>query len=121
MLKRIVLSTLFAVVCFAQETLAGKWTYQMDTPGGAIPVVLDLKVEGSTVTGTVGTGERVFKIENGTGENGAMKITFKRDRQGTAPMTYVMTGKVDGKVLKGTTTAEVEGQPTTQEWEAKRS
>lgn len=121
MTRRILLLLVFAVACFGQsEGLAGKWTYPMDTPDGSIPVLLDLKLEGTKVTGTVAAGDRSFPITAGTYENGEMKLSVERVRGDGGKVVYQLTGKLDGKVLKGTTTADVNGEKVTQEWEAKR-
>lgn len=91
----------------------------METPDGAIPVTLDLKAEGAKLTGTVSTGGRDFPIESGSVEGNTIKLTIKRERQGGAAV-YQITGKAEGKTMKGTTVADLAGEKMTQEWEAKK-
>lgn len=120
---RIALIFLFlaAIALPQSDAVNGKWMYTMDTPDGQVPVTLELKVDGKQVTGFVSTGpERRFKIENGTFEDGVVKVTVKRDRPSGGVMTYQLSGKVEGSVMKGTTVADMNGEKVTQEWEAKK-
>lgn len=121
MLRLLLLLLICAGLCVSQaQTVAGKWGYTMDTPNGAVPITLDLKVDGNKVTGTVASGERSFPIENGEVDGGTVKLTFKRDRPQGGTMAYQITGKVEGNVMKGTTVADMDGEKVTQHWEAKR-
>ena len=123
MIRTLLLTFVLAVAAFCQgDGVAGKWTYTMETPGGPMPVTLDLKVEGKTVTGTVAAGERQLNIENGTLDGKALSVTVKRQRDSGGTMVYDLKATLaeDGKTLKGTTSTDMDGQKVTQEWEAKR-
>lgn len=120
MRKLILLLTLCALGLFAEDSVAGKWTYTMETPMGDVIVNFDLKVDGKAVTGTIAAGERSFPVQNGTVENGVLKMSCTRDRPQGGTMTYTFQAKLDGAVLKGTTEADVDGEKVTQQWEAKR-
>jgi hypothetical protein len=122
MLRRTLLLTLFAALSFAQDAvISGKWTYTMETPNGDMPVVLDLKAEGNRLTGTISAGgERTFAIENGTISGSAIQFSFKRERPQGGSMAYEVSGTVAGNSMKGKTTADVDGQKITMDWEAKR-
>jgi len=49
-----------------------------------------------------------------------MNFTVRRDRQQGGFMVYKMSGTIDGGQIKGKTETEMDGQPVTQEWSAKR-
>lgn len=115
------LFVVLAALCFGQASdVTGKWIYSMDTPNGPMPVTLDLKVEGSQLTGTVAAADRLLKIEKGSVEGGVVKFSVKRERPDGGAMVYEMTGKVEGSVMKGSTTADMGGEKVTQDWEAKK-
>lgn len=122
MVKQILSVCAFAVLLAGQaaDVVSGKWQYMMETPDGQAPVILDLKVEGSEVKGTVSTGPRVLTIKTGKVEGGVITLTVSRDRPQGGAMTYQITGKVEGSTMKGTTEADMDGQKVTQEWEAKK-
>jgi hypothetical protein len=121
MLRFLLIFVLCAAVSFPQsQAVAGKWNYTMETPNGSVPITLDLKVDGNKVTGTVASGERSFPIQTGSVDGGTVRLTFKRDRPQGGTMTYEITGKVDGDVMKGTTVANMGDEKVTQEWLAKR-
>jgi hypothetical protein len=120
MRKLILLLTLTALCLFADDSVGGKWTYTMETPMGDVVVDFDLKLDGKAVTGTVAAGERSFPVQNGTYEDGVLKMSCTRDRPQGGTMVYKFEAKLDGAVLKGTTEADVDGEKVTQQWEAKR-
>jgi hypothetical protein len=122
MLRRTLLLTIFSALTFAQDAvISGRWTYTMETPNGDMPVVMDLKADGSRLTGSITAGgERTFSIENGSISGNALKFAFKRERPQGGSMAYEVSGSVSGNSMKGTTTADIDGQKITQEWEAKR-
>lgn len=50
---------------YAQASVAGKWTGEMQGRGGAQPVTLELTVSGSTITGTLTQGQgQPVEIQN---------------------------------------------------------
>lgn len=105
-LKLALLCCLFAFAASAEDLISGEWTYKMDTPMGETKAALTLKVEDGKLTGKfVFEGNRVLEISEGTVEDGTLKFTVKRNRAEGGFMTYKMTGKVDGKTIKGSATA----------------
>lgn len=117
-----VLLLLFALLCLAQDApVSGKWAYTMETPSGDVPVLMDLKADGARLTGSISAGgEMTFPIEGGTVSGNSLKFTFKRARPQGGSMLYEVSGTVTGDKLKGSTSADLDGQKVTQEWEAKR-
>src|SRR5262245_19105138 len=103
-----VLAALFAltVFAFAQGSVAGKWTGETQGRGGPQPITLELKVSGSTLTGTYTAGQAPpFEITEGKVVD-ASTITFKRSqagRGGGEPVVLTITGKLAGNELTLTT------------------
>jgi hypothetical protein len=82
---------LMAAVVQAQSGLAGKWTGEEQSPAGAVPVVLQLSVKSSSVTGSVIVGE--------------------------SPAQAISEGKLDGKKLTFKTTTFLNGKEVPISWE----
>lgn len=105
----------------AEDQVSGQWTYRMDTPMGESKAALTLKAEDGKLTGKfVFEGNRVLEIMDGTVEGNSLKFTVKRDRQSGGSMTYRMSGKVDGKTIKGTATAAEMAEGGEMTWSATR-
>jgi hypothetical protein len=88
----------------AAPSYAGKWTGAVETPSGAMPLVLEVKIDAANkVTGTL-TGEAAMPIK-GEVKDGALTFTFGFDPGGGAIEIY-FEGKIkdDGK-LAGTMAA----------------
>jgi hypothetical protein len=121
-MKRLALMLLMAAVAFAGE-LTGKWTGSFDTvgPDGSTnpgPAYLDLKLVGQTVTGTVGPNESDQK-EISNGKLDGNKLTFELvHRPDRAPMKFDLV--FDGETIKGTVSAEKEGQQMRAKLDVKR-
>jgi hypothetical protein len=82
---------LIAAAVQAQSGVAGKWTGE-EQSAGAVPVVLQLTVNSSTVTGSVIVGEN--------------------------PAQAISEGKLDGKKLTFKTTTLLNGKEAPISWEA---
>ena len=83
------------------QSVAGGWNLSFNTPNGTREAVMNLKVEGETLTGSLTSteaGEIPFK---GTVKGDT--FTFTMDVQ-TANGTFsiVINGEVDGDAMKGT-------------------
>lgn len=105
-IKLLLLFCLLVFPAFAEDLITGEWIYKMDTPMGESTAALTLKVEDGKLTGKfVFEGDRVLEISEGTAEGDTLKFTVKRNRAEGGSMTYKMTGKVDGKTIKGSATA----------------
>src|SRR5262245_36730147 len=69
----VLLVAVIAGTAFAQ--VAGKWTGGQKGPGPPMPVVLELKVSGSTLTGTYVMGTNP-PVQIANGKVNASKVTF---------------------------------------------
>lgn len=54
---------------YAQSGLAGKWTGEEQSRGGTVPIVLQLSVNNSAVTGTITVGETPTQAISGGEDN----------------------------------------------------
>ena len=83
---------------FAQS-VAGKWTGEQQGRGGTQPVTLDVKADGTKLTGTLTTGENAVTIQDGMVMDGG-KIMFKttQNRNGN-DVTVSFTGEMKGDEL----------------------
>lgn len=83
----------------AQESVAGKWAIEVDSPQGLTKALLTLTVDGETLKGTIGSdmGDSPF---TGTVSGGTIKFSFDfAGPQGA--MTIMTTGTVTGDDIKG--------------------
>lgn len=83
----------------AQDTVAGNWTLEVDSPQGMMKVGLVLNVEGEALKGSISSemGEATF---SGTAKAGAVTFTF--DMAGPqGPMTVTTKAAVTGDEMKG--------------------
>jgi hypothetical protein len=110
-----------SVSSFADD-VSGEWTYKMDSPMGEVKAALTLRAQEGKLTGRfVFEGDRVLEITEGTVEGDTLKFTVKRNRQDGTTMTYKMTGKVDGKTIKGSATAVEVADGGEMPWSATRN
>lgn len=119
-------------VCLAGAALAadvtGKWVSERKMPGRdggeerTVTTILDLKADGSKLTGTVTTsmgGGQGRASEITDGKIDGNKISFKVTREGKqGTMTMVYTATVEGTTMKGE--AGREGGNRMMPFEAKR-
>src|SRR5882724_4029150 len=121
-MKQLALMLLMAAVAFAGE-LTGKWSGSFDTvaPDGSTnpgPAYMDLKVAGQAVTGTAGPSETDQREISNSKLEGS-KLTFEVARgPGGATVKFDLT--VDGDSMKGTASAEKDGQRMNAKVEVKR-
>lgn len=99
MIKKVILTTTCVLalffICFAAE-LDGKWTGKLAGPdGNEFPVSYNLKVEGSSVSGTVSIPDSDLPISDGKIEG--QKFSFNVSFQG---VTYLNEGELTGDTLK---------------------
>jgi len=102
-MKRVLLLPAFLVVmsvfAYAQTGAAGKWTGETQGRGGPQPVTLELKVSGTTLTGTYTQGQQPAADISNAKIVDANTITFSRSftgRGGGDPITINYTGKIAG-------------------------
>jgi hypothetical protein len=106
----------------AEDIVTGEWNYKMDTPQGEVTAAMSLKVESGKLSGKFTfEGNRVLDITEGTVEGDTLKFTVKRNRAEGGSMTYKMTGKVDGKSIKGSSTAVEMPEGGEMAWSATRN
>ena len=82
---------LVSAMVYAQSGMAGSWTGEEQSPRGAVPVVLQLTVNGSGATGTVTVGEN--------------------------PAVAIAEGTVSGRTLTFKTTTVLNGTEVPVSWE----
>lgn len=98
----------------------------MDPPlapdGQIVNLPMELKVDGTTVSGRVSRGDgRWLTVKDGKLDGDSFNFAVERDRANGVAITYEMAGKyADGK-LSGTTKANFEGRgEITSKWDAVR-
>jgi hypothetical protein len=103
--RLILLSCALALAAFAAD-VTGKWTYEMQGRNGAMTGTLNLKADGSTLTGTVSGRGGETEISDGKIDGGTVSFTVVREFNGNK-MTQKYTGTVTGDGIKFK--VEVEG------------
>jgi hypothetical protein len=79
----------------------GKWEISMNTPMGAQSGTLDLKEEGSTVTGTMSAAAAPGPIEITDGTADGSNLTWKAALTQPMPISLEFTATVDGDKISG--------------------
>jgi hypothetical protein len=100
-MKRLVVLLLLAGAAFAAD-VDGKWTGNMATPNGDVPINFTFMADGATLNGsTMGPDGMEVKIKDGKvdGSNISFSITF--DFQGM-PFTMTYKGTVEKDQIKFT-------------------
>jgi len=90
--------------------ITGRWTAPFNREGTPVTIVMNLKVSGSDVTGTITTPRgQELKIENGKLEG--EKLTFETNIEGPNGRKFNphYTGEIKEDAIKMTT--EINGQP----------
>src|SRR3954451_23222035 len=97
---RVILATSLATVCMWAADANGKWTAEMQGPGGNTrTVTMNLKTDGSKLTGTV-SGGRGSDTEISDGKVDGNEISFSSTREFNGnKMTSTYKGKLDGEVI----------------------
>jgi opacity protein-like surface antigen len=94
------LAALLAAPALAAD-FSGKWTAAIDTQVGVQNYTYDLKVEGTTVTGTAKSQNGESKIQGGAIKGDEITFVENLDFEGQAiKITY--TGKIAGDEIKFT-------------------
>jgi hypothetical protein len=118
-LLRLILLTFASVaLSFAADDITGKWTGELTTQDGTMKLTMDLKAEGETFTGTVGThmGEMPIKEGKIKGDELSWFTTLERDGN---VIKILNKAKVSGPEMK--VTISVEGRDITMEFTAKKA
>jgi hypothetical protein len=81
----------------------GKWEITINSPMGAVKATLDLKADGTTLTGTQQAQQGSGPLENGKVDGNALSWSAKISSP--MPMTLDFAGAVDGDKLSGSVKA----------------
>ncbi len=77
----------------------GTWNTTMNTPMGAQQGTLELKTDGSTLTGTLSGAQGTIELKDGTADGDS--LSWKADITTPMPMTLEFSAKVDGDNISG--------------------
>lgn len=117
-MTHLLLALLFSAVTLLAGDITGKWSGTMTTGEEPHPALLDLKQEGTTVTGTAGPddGER-YPIRDGKVED--KRVTFKVDagEHGLIGVTLTLDGDDH---LSGEAMADHDGEHRTAKLDLRR-
>ena len=106
----------------ASNPLSGGWTLTIPGPNQEpVDLALTLKQEGAKLSGKV---ERpnggAIELEKGEVRGNDFTFVLKRNRSDGSVMTYDIAGKLDGGKLAGKASTQMDGNPVTIPWTAKR-
>ena len=87
------------------DEVTGKWSLALQVPGETVDVVLDLKQEGESVTGTLTSSHASGKIDKGSYKEKKLAATATVDLQGS-PAEVQIDGTVDGDKIRGSLTVQ---------------
>lgn len=107
-------------VCALAANVSGKWAGEMPgrQGGNPRPVVLELKADGATLTGTMGGGQRQNEISEGKVDGDNVSFVVKMQMQGNE-VKQMYKGKVTGDEMK--LTVQREGSDNVRELTLKRA
>ena len=101
---------------FGQTSVAGDWDGSFNTPGGARPFKIVLKVDGEKLTGTAKRSSGDVPI-TGTIKGDAISFSYTINYGGN-DLTLIYSGKVAGDSMSGTVSFGGNAEET---WSAKRA
>ena len=106
----------------AAASLAGEWTLTLPGPNNdPVDVAMTLTQDGARIGGWVARGaDKRLEITDGKMSGDAFAWVVRRDRPQGGTMVYRMSGRMVDGVLKGKTDTEMDGNPVSNEWTAKR-
>jgi imidazolonepropionase-like amidohydrolase len=91
--------------------VSGTWSVTVDSPQGAVPVTLQLRQEGTTLSGTVTSPFGQTPIARGTLSGDQMELTVNATIQGNQ-VVVTFSGRVEGDRISGLVTVEGQGSFT---------
>ncbi|MFM8358286.1 MAG: platelet-activating factor acetylhydrolase IB subunit [Verrucomicrobiota bacterium] len=111
-----------AAAATSSAGLTGDWVATLPGPNGdPVDLPFQLKQDGGALSGQFSRPDgRALKLEEGRVEGARLSWVLKRDRPGGEIMVYRMSAELDGGALKGETRTEMDGNPITLRWTAKR-
>jgi hypothetical protein len=98
-MKTLIFGLLVSLCLFGQE-IAGKWQLSMETPHGMVKGDLQLKQDGSKLSGTY-VVEHMGTLAL-TGSVDGQKVSFSMDVP-NSDQTFGFSGTLDGEKMSGTT------------------
>jgi hypothetical protein len=114
----IALSTLAALPAFADAT--GKWTWTVTVNGQERKQTLELKQDGTNLTGNMlGRNDQKTPITDGKVDGNNISFAVVRSRNGQE-VKVLYKATIDGDTMKGTTIFNANGQEQKREFTAKR-
>jgi hypothetical protein len=116
--RLILLSCALALAAFAAD-VTGKWTYEMQGRNGAMTGTINLKADGSTLTGTVSGRGGETEISDGKIDGDNVSFTVVREMNGNK-VTMKYTGTVSGDGIKFKVQSEGSDRPA-REFVAKKA
>jgi hypothetical protein len=111
----------FVSVVSAAEDPTGNWKSTVMLGKKSQDVTIKLKLEGDTLTGTIGGGQgnREAAISDGAFKDGKVSFSVIREQKGEK-LTQKYTGTVSGDTIKGKIETERGGKARSTDWEATR-
>ena len=97
--RLILLSCCVALAAFAAD-VTGKWTYEMQGRNGAMTATLNLKADGSNLTGTVSGRGGETPITDGKIDGDNLSFNVVREFNGNK-FTQKYSGKLSGDTMSG--------------------
>jgi len=107
--RLILLSCALVVAAFAAD-VTGKWTYEMQGRNGAMTGTINLKADGSALTGTVSGRGGETEISDGKIDGDTVSFSVVREFNGNK-MTMKYTGTVSGEGIKFKVQSEGSDRP----------
>jgi hypothetical protein len=87
------------------DEVTGKWSLALQVPGETVDVLLDLKQDGESVTGTLTSSHASGKIGKGTYKEKKLSAVATVEIQGS-PAEVQIDGTVDGDKISGSLTVQ---------------
>jgi hypothetical protein len=99
-IKALAIGLMFAATTAWAADADGNWVGSLDTPGGAVEVAFQFKVDGTKLTGTtVGPDGTALELKQGKVEGNKLSFSMDVDFGGQV-MTLNYTGVVESKEIK---------------------
>jgi hypothetical protein len=99
-IKALAIGLMFAALPVLAADADGDWVGSLDTPGGAVEVAFQFKVDGAKLTGTsIGPDGAVLELKQGKVEGNKLSFSMDIDFGGNV-MTLNYTGVVENKEIK---------------------
>ena len=105
-----------------RTALSGDWILTIPGPNNEpVEVPMNLREENGRITGWIARGsDKRFDITDGKSVNDTVSWVIRRDRPSGGSMNYRMSGRFTGDRLSGKTETEMDGNPVSNEWSARR-